>query len=916
MRRSILMLLSVAACAFAQEGSEPPPEPLTADVLLDRANAAFTAGKFAEAEAFYSQFTGDFGRSAEAREALVRIRFPRAICLVQLAKFSDALALIEEILGSTPPPPVDQARELLFWKGVCEMQSERFDAARLSLSDFATRFPGDPRASEARLLHAMSFLVEGRPKDAIAPLQSAANSLPGAQGGRAAVMALVAATQADELGAALDWVDHCARSEGRILQWITWQRLLLDLGSRLLEREDFSGAVRCLRRVGSAAESIRRQEVILTDLRHQRERADGYAKFMLGQLASSATTELEAFRKIPNFDSALRARLASAFQSMQRPREAALLIEAMLRGMPPDKLVEQASVQLAQLWSELERWPKVRETVATFTAKFPKSELLPTMFYIGAIGEQKAGNHAEAIARFDDISRWFPKSDFAVRSLFMKGFTLLLAERNPDAVAVFENFANAHAAHDLAEASGYWRGMAYSFDKQYDRCRDAMDELMKRFPDGSYRASALFRKAYAAHAKRDFATSITENRSLLKAFPDHEERSEALILLGDALMNEGEMEEGLKAYAAIPPEPVRFFEEGVFKSAKALQLLEREDDLLALLTRFCTDHPHSSRIPEAIRLVGKVYQSRNQPDLARDAYWKAIETHGNAPRMTSVEDLFPALARLYAGAEESDAYASRLETLADRAASENGRVLLLRVRRAQADFVRKSDPQRRIRILADASALCDPASTSPAILAELAEALEMDGNATESERLYRELIRWNPRSAEKDRAFASLARAALRMSQPEVALAWMTRFQSECPSSMLSGKVLLEKARIEETRNQMHHARATLEALLAHPASGGAEKAQALFRLGELHMIDGAPAKAFPYFQRIYVMHGRWREWVARAYLRSADALGALSDQEGVRRTYEEMLGREELSELPEFSEARSRLHRLQEGVG
>ncbi|MEO8350152.1 MAG: tetratricopeptide repeat protein, partial [Chthoniobacteraceae bacterium] len=66
-----------------------------------------------------------------------------------------------------------------------------------------------------------------------------------------------------------------------------------------------------------------------------------------------------------------------------------------------------------------------------------------------------------------------------------------------------------------------------------------------------------------------------------------------------------------------------------------------------------------------------------------------------------------------------------------------------------------------------------------------------------------------------------------------------------------------------------------------------------------------------PYYQRIYVMYGRWPEWVAKAYLRSGDAFEQLGDRDAARRTYQEMIGNEALNDQPEAGEARGRLEKF-----
>ena len=93
------------------------------------------------------------------------------------------------------------------------------------------------------------------------------------------------------------------------------------------------------------------------------------------------------------------------------------------------------------------------------------------MLYLEGTAQQKELQYAEAEATFVALVKDYPKEDFAARGLFMQGFTKLLADRPHDAIPLFERFQTEYPRHELAEKAGFWRAMAYSLDKQFDRCR-------------------------------------------------------------------------------------------------------------------------------------------------------------------------------------------------------------------------------------------------------------------------------------------------------------------------------------------------------------------------------------------------------------------------------------------------------------
>jgi tetratricopeptide (TPR) repeat protein len=125
------------------------------------------------------------------------------------------------------------------------------------------------------------------------------------------------------------------------------------------------------------------------------------------------------------------------------------------------------------------------------------------------------------------------------------------------------------------------------------------------------------------------------------------------------------------------------------------------------------------------------------------------------------------------------------------------------------------------------------------------------------------------------------------------------------------GDVLMTRARLEAGEGRLDEGAASYTRLLGVENVSGKLKAQALLALGELEMQRDQPRKAIPYYQRIYVLYGKWREAAAKAYLRSGDAFEQINDRDAARKTYEELAASEDLAALPEAEQARERLKKF-----
>ena len=276
-----------------------------------------------------------------------------------------------------------------------------------------------------------------------------------------------------------------------------------------------------------------------------------------------------------------------------------------------------------------------------------------------------------------------------------------------------------------------------------------------------------------------------------------------------------------------------------------------------------------------------------------------------------MEDLFPAISKLYRGDDEQVELCTRLRKLRLEAEKAAEKTLATRAAWAEAVALRRRDPAQAQSSLLELVKRLNVQTDNPVILADCADALFAAGRENEAENLYRDLVKWNPRATQKDRALAAIGKAEMRRGNAITALQLFERFEREIVGSPLVGEVMLSRAQILQANGRGAECREVLEKLLASEYAMGKEKAEALYLIGDTHMRDSRPELAIPYFQRLYVMYGRWRDWVAKAYYRSGEAFEKLNDEFSARRTYQELAEREDLAGFEETSKARRRLESL-----
>jgi len=908
-------------------GQNDAPEAGTARDVIIKADQAYNEKRYADAVAGYEGFLRDFGKAKEAEPDLPHVRYNLAAALMQTQQFDAAVETIEEA-QAIKEIGADKQENLAFWRGVALMQLGNHDEAIEVLGEFGAQFPQSRRRQDAALLSATALMVKGKQTQAADGLKAIRSDHESPHRGRAAVLELHSLIESGQDEAALELLAAEAPRQDGITQIGTFQTLAMTLGEKFLEDGKPREAIRALQAIWPRDRLTVHQQERLAGTKEQLAAleaapdADVFARAQARQVARETEAELEKLAKIDSFDASVRFRLASAFHQQDRFRECALLLDDMLREMEADAVVEQASITTLQSWMAIERHDKAVETAKLFAERFPESEQLPLVRYLQGMAQQKSEDHEAALATFNEVVEKFPKSDQAPRAFFMKGFTLLLAERNEEAAGLFAEFAKKYPDHDLGEPSAYWQGSALAFAKKFAEAREVLAAIPEEFPKGVLHGQAAFRHAYGAQSLRDYETAEKELKDYLRKYPDGEENAEARLLLGDALLAQAESDEGKEVYASVPDTAGRFHEEAQFKLAKVLKLEEDYEGLRDLMRNYLARYPNSPRAAEALVLIGSAWRQEDQHDKAKEEYRAAIKKFGNDHEAYAVEDLFLGLGRLYQGDSEKLDYLAELRAMRAEAEGAKKNVLTVRTIWALAQAVKKSDPDLAQALLREASVVAEPQVTSSMVLADCAEAQMLaaatEGDPAEAARrremaaaLYRDLLKWHPRAAQKDRALGALARIALEENETQTALDYYARIERDTPWSPLMGDVLMTRAALETDEGRPDEAADSYTRLLAAENVSGQLKAQALLALGELEMKRNQPQKAIPYYQRIYILYGKWREAAARAYLRSGEAFEQINDREAARKTYEELANSEDLAALPEAEQAREKLKKF-----
>lgn len=118
--------------------------------------------------------------------------------------------------------------------------------------------------------------------------------------------------------------------------------------------------------------------------------------------------------------------------------------------------------------------------------------------YNDALDKLNDGDFKSATTAFEEVERQYPYSEWAVRSEMMAAFAQYRFGKYDQAIAILESFVKEHPGHKDAAYAYYLRGMCYyeqitdvGRDQQItEQAKDALEEVVKRFPDTTYARDA------------------------------------------------------------------------------------------------------------------------------------------------------------------------------------------------------------------------------------------------------------------------------------------------------------------------------------------------------------------------------------------------------------------------------------------
>ncbi|MDH4475070.1 MAG: tetratricopeptide repeat protein [Verrucomicrobiaceae bacterium] len=903
--------------------------------LIQAGNAAYQAQNWEEAAKLLQSFLDTYGADAAFADMVKKVKPMLALAYIRQGKFDLAEKPIAEALADPSVEPAVRA-ELRFFSGLAAIQAAKYEEARKHLGGvFGDATVEAGRRMEALVLGGMSYVMEENWPGAIAFFTKYGKEIRASSpeaGGRADILHLHALMKAERWDEAITLARSIYSRLDQIRQIVTYSSQLIELGSKFLEQEQYYKAIAVLRLVPLRSDIVRMQKAKLDEADAELQYALASKNIVRQTQIQTSLKEMEKdldnIEKLPQFDSGSRLRFAQAYYSMGRLREASLILDQMVRQMPPDAMVESASVNLISGWMSLERWNRAVRAADVYVerlANLPEAKNLPGVLFARAQAYEGQYEYAKAAEGYAEVAKRFPDDELAVKARFMEAYNVLQLEQYAEAGRLLESLLNdIPDDHEMWDHAFYWRGMVFYFDQQWETARAHLAKYLERSQKGGARRGeyvddAMFRMGYSYFSEALYVRAIEELERFEKKEPASEWLAEAQLTLGDCYAAEGELEKAQEAYERIDVAATGFHDEGWMKRGQIFKAQKDLEGMRGLYESFLKTRAESPRVAEALNWLGWVAKQEGKIEDARKIYWEAIRRLGNDKVRPGLEDIFLGLNALYPGDQKQELQ-GLLQKEKSSAETRQQSNYFARLGWAEAQLIQRAQPDESRVMLARLGEKVEPKETAPRVIVDCAEAQAQIGDNKGAERLFEGLRKWYPRAPERDRAYAGLGFLALAENNETRALDMFDRFEKTAvmPKSApdangvsiveaeIGGKVALARARLLES-SKKDEALNLYAAIQKSKAIPSRLRAEAFLGAANLHAKKGESREALPYFEQVYVLFNRYPELVAKAYWGRGQALEKLGKSEEAREVYSELAQRDDLKSTSESADGRKR---------
>lgn len=832
-------------------------------------------------------------------------------------RFQEAADVFQVYVQRFPESPDLQEVQLILGRSLLQIDGKAEEA----LAHLARAATKPEFADEARFMAADAYIKKGDIERAAQTLKTAMEGRSSGTGlMRAAIQLVDLYIDAGKLDEALKLMEDLEKSPSYPDVIVVVNNRLVKIGDLHLDDSEYKAALKAYSSVrprhqviSIQTDRLEQMKTLKADLDKRIEaatrskqplprNAEEHAAILAGMIENTGQV-LGELRTADSYDATIQYRIGRCYFNMERFWPAAVAFEVVADENPtsPDASTSLFGAVVSQ-W-RLERFDAAGALASRYIEKFPEGDQLETVAELNASLLVQLGKFDEAAAFLGSYLEKHP--DSPSRQKFR---TLLANSRFQDgqydqAAADYDELIKEFADSPELEDYVYRRALCDFFRNDYESTVKSFEAYEKAYPEGTFAADVRYRRGIIQLALGEHDALVASMKGLLEDPGASSLRAQIHTLLGDSYQKKGELDAAGTEYKAAVETAGGDANILLYALDQATNLLRgarRWDDLESLWKDFLAKNPDSPMALRGVSELSKLLIRADKKEEARTMLASHILKDIQNPRSEYVEMLVSQLAGMHVpprtvkkDAPKPDVEAIEAALVEDLEVPQENRTpaYVARVLFAKSELARMMrDPDRSALNLGAIAGSASPADLGPLLLSIVGQHLFDKGDYDKAVPIYERLRDAFPDSPFSGAAPVGLGRIALAQKQYDEAIKNFDAALAVASSDESLKQATFGKGQALRMLKRRDEAKKLFEEVVAARNWRGLEKAGALYELGEIESEAGDRGAAHAYFQRVYLSHGAYPEFVKKSYQRAADMLRSVGKHDEARATLRELI--------------------------
>ena len=603
-------------------------------------------------------------------------------------------------------------------------------------------------------------------------------------------------------------------------------------------------------------------------------------------------------------------RMARAYMEIARYREGRELF-LYLHGIAPEPRANEALYYAFQCSIRVQPWDRALEIGQDYMTKYPAGQYYDEVsIMVGQIyaKEEDWPKVIEVLTKALEVS---PKHTQAAEAMFLIGYANFMEEKFEESVGWFRKMNTTFPGNPRENDGTYWIGMGLMFQQKFDEAAPAFDKVLERTGENPYVMDARFRRAVCDFGVGRFKEAGGRFTSFVSDYPTNTLSGEAWMMLGDIAGTAADLPAAVSDYRKVASFDVNieFYNYSMFRVGEMLNEIRDYQGMIGHFKEYISRNREGSNIPMAIYWIGSSMRNLGEQRGALEFFRDAVAKYGVDRKALGIDLILEEWVGQGKSADKAVAEASwaDLDSLQRKAEKDGQAALSLRLKRVQL-YQPNISEERKQQLLGELIREDNIPNASSGVLELMMDEAQKRKNRPLAEKVAESIIKTFPETDSALQARMTLAQFAIADDNYKVAVKHLTLIKEVYASSPEAAQALLMLGDLQLKVGKFKEADECYKSILGVREWKGPLWPAALYGRGECARGQRNYEQASAYYERIYVMYGKFIQWSAKAYLARAECLNRLSLYNKATETLQEMVAQPEMKALPEFAEATKRL--------